>query len=149
MYSYLCFSIVSIDHKWNKVRLLGTEVKFLSCLMRCLHYVKSVQIRRYLWSEYRKIRTRNNSVLGHFSRSVKALGIACIFMWHTTVVKFLIRNIFNKCKQISSFLQICSPLLKKSLMETFIFYAVVGKWLPRIKIKRHIIKSSCQWILGL
>ena len=39
--------------------------------------VKSVQIRSYFWSvfsyirtEYRKIRTRNNSVLGPFSRSV-------------------------------------------------------------------------------
>ena len=38
------------------------------------HCVKSVQIRSYFWSvfsriQYRKIRTRNNSVFGHFSRS--------------------------------------------------------------------------------
>ena len=40
------------------------------------HWVKSVQIRSYFWSvfscirtEYRKIRTRNNSVFGNFSRS--------------------------------------------------------------------------------
>ena len=33
------------------------------------HYVKSAQIRSYFWSEYRKIRNRNNSTLGHFSRS--------------------------------------------------------------------------------
>ena len=40
-----------------------------------LHCVKTVQIQGYLWSifsciwtEYRKIRTRNNSVFGHFSR---------------------------------------------------------------------------------
>ena len=40
------------------------------------HYVKSVQIRSYFLSvfsciraEYRKIRTRNNSVFGHFSWS--------------------------------------------------------------------------------
>ena len=31
--------------------------------------VKNVQIRSYFWSEYRKIRTRNNSLLGHFSHS--------------------------------------------------------------------------------
>ena len=38
--------------------------------------MKSVQIQSYFWSvffriqsEYRKIRTRNNSVFGHFSRS--------------------------------------------------------------------------------
>ena len=31
--------------------------------------MKSVQIRGNFWSEYRKIRSRNNSLLGHFSRS--------------------------------------------------------------------------------
>ena len=46
------------------------------CRKICNHCVKSVQIRSYFWSifsciriEYRKIRTRNNSVFGHFSRS--------------------------------------------------------------------------------
>ena len=40
------------------------------------HYVESVQIRSFFWSvfsrirtEYGKIRTRKNSVFGHFSRS--------------------------------------------------------------------------------
>ena len=44
------------------------------------HCLKSVQIRSYFWSvfscirtEYRKIRNRNNSVFGHFSRSVGSL----------------------------------------------------------------------------
>ena len=44
------------------------------------HCVKSFQIRSYFWSvffciwtEYTKIRTRNNSVFGHFSRSVEDL----------------------------------------------------------------------------
>ena len=43
-----------------------------------LLYVKSVQIRKHFWSvcsciwtEYRKVRTRNNSVFGHFSRSAE------------------------------------------------------------------------------
>ena len=31
--------------------------------------VKSVQIRSYFWSVFSSIRTRNNSVFGHFSRS--------------------------------------------------------------------------------
>ena len=46
------------------------------CLIGDIHCVKSVQRRSYFWSvfscirtEYRKIRTRNNSVFGHFSRS--------------------------------------------------------------------------------
>ena len=36
------------------------------------HYMKSVQIRSFVWSEHRKIRTRKNSVFGHFSRIVKS-----------------------------------------------------------------------------
>ena len=33
------------------------------------HCVKSVQIRSFFWSEYRKIRTKRNSVFGDFSGS--------------------------------------------------------------------------------
>ena len=35
------------------------------------HYVKDVQIRSFFWSEYGKIRTRKNSVFGHFSHTGK------------------------------------------------------------------------------
>ena len=46
--------------------------------------VKSVQIRSYFWSEYRKIRTRNNSVFGRFSRS----GVLCFYkFWLSLVLK--------------------------------------------------------------
>ena len=48
--------------------LLSTRIKYLRSASHCVKYV---QIRSYFWSEYRKIRTRNNSVFGHFSRSVK------------------------------------------------------------------------------
>ena len=36
-------------------------------------------------------------------------------------MKFSINNFFSKCDKIRSFLRICSRLLKKSLMENFIF----------------------------
>ena len=39
-------------------------------------------------------------------------------------MKFSIKDFFSKCEQIRSFLRICSHLLKKSLMENFIFCAV-------------------------
>ena len=42
----------------------------------------------------------------------------------TKKIKFFINGVFSKCDQICSFLQIWSPLLKKSLMENFIFCAV-------------------------
>ena len=42
---------------------------------------------------------------------------------HTTAqkMKFSIKDFYSKCDQIHSFLQIWSHLLKKSLMENFIF----------------------------
>ena len=39
-------------------------------------------------------------------------------------MKFSIKDCFSKCDQIGSFLRIWSHLLKKSLMENFIFCAV-------------------------
>ena len=46
--------------------------------------------------------------------------------WLTTAqeMKFSIKDFFGKCDQICSFLRIWSHLLKKSLMENFIFSAV-------------------------
>ena len=40
-------------------------------------------------------------------------------------MKFSIRDFFSKCDQIRSFMRIWSHLLKKSLMENFIFCAVL------------------------
>ena len=42
----------------------------------------------------------------------------------TKKMKFSIKDFFSKCDQIISFLQIWSHLLKKSLMENFIFCAL-------------------------
>ena len=39
-------------------------------------------------------------------------------------MKFSIKDFFTKCDQIHSFLRIWSHLLKKSLVENFIFCAV-------------------------
>ena len=41
-------------------------------------------------------------------------------------MKFFIKDFFSKCDQICSFLRICSHLLKKSLIENFIFCAVIA-----------------------
>ena len=40
-------------------------------------------------------------------------------------MKFSIKDLFSKCDQIRSFLRTWSLLLKNSLMENFIFYAVL------------------------
>ena len=40
-------------------------------------------------------------------------------------MKFSIKDFFSNCDQIRSFLRIWSHLLKKSLMENFIFCAMI------------------------
>ena len=51
-------------------------------------------------------------------------------LWRFTAQKmrFSIKDFFSKCDQICSFLRIWSHLLKKSLMENFIFCAVSFLW---------------------
>ena len=42
-------------------------------------------------------------------------------------MKFSIKDLFSKCDKIRSFLRIWSHILKKYLMENFIFCAVLDK----------------------
>ena len=82
-------------------------------------------------SECRKMRRRKNSVFGHFSRSVRDVfgnssGNYSYFILHKKFQKkFSIKDFFSKCDQIHSYIRIWSNLLKKSLMENFIFCAVI------------------------
>ena len=48
-------------------------------------------------------------------------------------MRFSIKDIFSKCDQIRSFLRIWSHVLKKFLMENFIFCAVYWKYISQIK----------------
>ena len=58
------------------------------------------------------------------------------FMPTAQKMKFSIKDFFSKCDQIRSFLQIWLRLLKKSLMENFIFCAVAtGLFLYHQKIE--------------
>ena len=89
---FLPLSTTSLHQKWNGSRLVSAEIEYTNCLYNLLnnlrlsilgnekilrkplnwHYVKSVQIRSFFWSECGKIRTRKNSVLGHISRCLSA-----------------------------------------------------------------------------
>ena len=55
---------------------------------------------------------------------VRPKCILLISFTNTQKMKFSIKDLFTKCDQIGRTLQIWSHLLKKSLMENFIFCAV-------------------------
>ena len=64
-----------------------------------------------------------------------------LVVWFTItaqIMKFSIKDFLSKCYQIRSFLWIWSHLLKKSLMENFIFCAAYGpaNWSARRQIPR-------------
>ena len=58
-------------------------------------------------------------------KTITCRDFKCILEYSAQKVKFSIKDFFNKCDQIRSFLRIWSHLLKKSLMENFIFCAVI------------------------
>ena len=62
---------------------------------------------------------------------------------HCSKMKFPIKVFFSKCHQICSFLRIWSHLLKKSLMEHFIFCAVIFPYKDRIKDSVHTREIEC------
>ena len=75
------FTMCALTNKWKIRELFAFYQCHILCPMFRLHYVKSVQIRSFFRSvfslirtEYKKIRTRKNSVFGHFSRSVMVCG---------------------------------------------------------------------------
>ena len=61
-------------------------------------------------------------------------------------IKFSIKDFFSKCDQIHSFLQIWSHLLKKSLMENFIFCAV-NEWDVLMQERNEILQMPFFYII--
>ena len=52
-------------------------------------------------------------------------------------MKFFTKDFFSKCEQICSFLRICLHLLKKSLMENFIFCTYANAIIPSFAKYAH------------
>ena len=57
------------------------------------------------------------------------MSVGIVLLFSAQKMKFSIKDLFSKCDQIRNFLWIWSHLMKKSLIENFIFSAVVtGIW---------------------
>ena len=59
-------------------------------------------------------------------------------------MKFSIKDFSSKCDQIRSFLRICSHLLKKFLIENFIFCAVDDILIPKL-LTSGVFPTNCGW----
>ena len=67
--------------------------------------------------------------------------------WNVTAqkMKFSIEDFFSKCDQIRSFQRIWSHLLKKSLMENFIFHAVCMSLNAALRILKVINRRRVRY----
>ena len=59
-------------------------------------------------------------------------------------MKFSIKDFFSKCEQIRRKLRIWSRLLKKSLIENFIFCVVSANMKKEQLLKTHFLPIKCQ-----
>ena len=98
----------------------------MHCLFECV--LKQVII--HLLRTHKKQGARNVNFLENFAYVLNEWSLSDT----TEKMKFSIKDFFSKYDQIRSFLRIWSYLLKKSLMENFIFCAIRY---PRIFPKFH------------
>ena len=89
----------------------------------CLHFTKCPNTELFLvsiQSEYRKIRTRNDSIFGHFSHSVRCLTGFCIGLWGWIPI----RIILPLTKQICNISDKIFPLQRNHdvMIFTYVFW---------------------------
>ena len=77
--------------------------------------IKSVKTLTPIFKFYRKRTIRDENMISTLS----------YYYYATQKMKISIMDFFSKCDQIRSFLRIWSHLLKKSLMENFIFCSML------------------------
>ena len=82
--------------------------------------------------DVRKIELMMHTAQKYIRLAIKQIIFTFCLYYTAEKVKFSIKDFLSKCDQIRSFQQICSHLLKKSLIENFIFLAMSSK----LKIQR-------------
>ena len=73
---------------------------------------------------FQQISTTMDVLYNQFENRIKKTNPLTQVYVTAQKMKFSIKDFFGKCDEIRSFLRIWSHLLKKSLMENFIFCAV-------------------------
>ena len=105
--------------------------------------MKSVHIRNYFWSifsciqsEYREIRTRNNSVFGHFSRSAVIVEYIRLYVIIVGIYCYLEREIY-KCLTFYvnnfSYFEMSASLVKEPHLKALKLQKYQGRLLEKIQ----------------
>ena len=114
------------------------------------HCVKSIQIRSYFWAVFSCIRTRNNSVFGHFSRSDPlSTQVAHVFIMCKLIQKCVFQQNFHTQKlcEILVFHSVyVFPTKEQSINQT-LFLTYVSSCL--INLKSLHFKESQRCLLQL
>ena len=128
-------------------RILYICIYFSSYKQSLLTEVKSE-----VWFEKRFLRNWNWYWSSSKSTEKRKRMENCLFIisWHKVEkwntkklictaqkMRFSIKDLLSKCDQIRSFLRIWSRLLKRSLMENFIFCAVLAKTISNLMFLIH------------
>ena len=142
-----CLNIASFNITPQNLPNMDSNSTIFRNLQNTSHCVKSVQILSFFWSvfsciqanmgiyavnfriqpEYRKIRTRRNSVFAHFSRSVRVAFRTLPNIYERAFCENTLHKKWSFPLRISSVnvTKSQSHLLKKSVMENLIFCAVI------------------------
>ena len=85
-----------------------------------------------------------------FKKNLQQDSIVKRIIFMTQKMEFSVKDLFNKKEQICSFMQICSHLLKKFLMEKFFFvhwFVQVDRQTTTVKKKIiYFLKNCCLFI---
>ena len=119
----------SITRKWQQSNIFSNHIKLMllrnrSSTKRPSRYVK------FFDAHFREC-----------EKLVKSLISNCLINFAAQKMRFSIKDFFSKCEQIRRKPRIWSLLLKKSLMENFIFCAVFVKYFFRFCLDLIFLKN--------
>ena len=131
---------------WNGLKIHWRPLTILKTSKKCMKYcVKSVQIWSYFWPKCGKIRTRNNSVFGHFPRS-EILFLICKIVY---ILKVYSRYIYeDKIQMLKKFSSDKINVAKNVLfflswVPTHHSFTFNSRFLYELKLKVYLSKSVC------
>ena len=118
-----------MNHQFlEKIKKLINKTKVYERFMYIRHYLHFDEIISKLKCGFKKSLNTHHCLLYMVEKLHKCIH-AKIFLTDTAQkLKFFIKDFFSKCDQIRKNLRIWSYLLKRPLMENFIFCAVRPYW---------------------